>query len=112
VVHLAQFVGDVLVLFGFAALYRSITQGASAGADAAPAYMEIVVAAVAEGVYAVNQAVDRIANKSVAEEPFVVDHLKFEQAFGKHATLLKEAIGETEQWYLSKHPAGDVHLTA
>jgi nucleoside-diphosphate-sugar epimerase len=111
VVHLAQFVGDVLVLFGFVALYRSITQGASAGADA-PAYMEIVVAAVAEGVYAVNQAVDRIANKSVAEEPFVVDHLKFEQAFGKHATLLKEAIGDTEQWYRSKHPAGDVHLTA
>jgi len=27
VVHLAQFVGDVLVLVGFVALYRSITQG-------------------------------------------------------------------------------------
>jgi nucleoside-diphosphate-sugar epimerase len=39
------------------------------------------------------------------EEPFVVDHSKFEQAFGKHATPLKEAIGETVRWYRSKHPA-------
>jgi nucleoside-diphosphate-sugar epimerase len=39
------------------------------------------------------------------EEPFVVDHSKFEAAFGKHATPLKEAIGETVRWYRSKHPA-------
>src|SRR5829696_3347092 len=39
------------------------------------------------------------------EEPFVVDHSKFEQAFGDNATPLKEAIGETVRWYRSKHPA-------
>jgi nucleoside-diphosphate-sugar epimerase len=39
------------------------------------------------------------------EEPFVVDHSKFEGAFGVHATPLKEAIGETVRWYRSKHPA-------
>jgi nucleoside-diphosphate-sugar epimerase len=39
------------------------------------------------------------------EEPFVVDDSKFEQAFGEHATPLKEAIGETVRWYRSKHPA-------
>jgi nucleoside-diphosphate-sugar epimerase len=35
------------------------------------------------------------------EEPFVVDHSKFEQAFGEQATPLKEAIGETVRWYRS-----------
>src|SRR5215213_5665778 len=39
------------------------------------------------------------------EEPFVVDHSKFEQAFGERATPLKEGIGETVRWYRSKHPA-------
>jgi nucleoside-diphosphate-sugar epimerase len=39
------------------------------------------------------------------EEPFVMDHSKFEAAFGEHATPLKEAIGETVRWYRSKHPA-------
>src|ERR671920_837222 len=43
------------------------------------------------------------------EEPFVVDHSKFEQAFGEQATPLKEAIGETVRWYGSKRPAGDIH---
>jgi nucleoside-diphosphate-sugar epimerase len=43
------------------------------------------------------------------EEPFVVDHSKFEQAFGEQATPLKEAIGETVRWYRSKRPAGDIH---
>jgi NADPH:quinone reductase-like Zn-dependent oxidoreductase len=32
------------------------------------------------------------------EEPFVVDHSKFEQAFGEHATPLGEAIGDTVRW--------------
>jgi nucleoside-diphosphate-sugar epimerase len=40
------------------------------------------------------------------EEPFVVDDSKFEQAFGKHATPLEEAIRETVQWYREEHPAG------
>ncbi len=36
------------------------------------------------------------------EEPFVVDHSKFKQAFGEQATPLKEAIGATVRWYRSK----------
>jgi nucleoside-diphosphate-sugar epimerase len=46
------------------------------------------------------------------EEPFVVDHSKFEEAFGGQATPLKEAIGETVRWYRSKRPAGDIHPAA
>jgi len=46
------------------------------------------------------------------EEPFVVDHSKFEQAFGKHATPLKEAVGDTVRWYRSKRPAGDIRPAA
>jgi nucleoside-diphosphate-sugar epimerase len=33
------------------------------------------------------------------EEPFVVDHSDFEQAFGMRATPLRQAIGETVRWY-------------
>jgi nucleoside-diphosphate-sugar epimerase len=33
------------------------------------------------------------------EEPFVVDHSKFEAAFGSHATPLREAIRVTANWY-------------
>ena len=39
------------------------------------------------------------------EEPFVVDHSKFERAFGERTTPLREAIGETVRWYRSKHSA-------
>ena len=46
------------------------------------------------------------------EEPFVVDHSKFEQAFGEQATPLKEAIGETVRWYRIKRPAGDIRPAA
>jgi nucleoside-diphosphate-sugar epimerase len=46
------------------------------------------------------------------EEPFVMDHSKFAQAFGEQATPLTEAIGETVRWYRSKRPAGDVHPAA
>jgi nucleoside-diphosphate-sugar epimerase len=46
------------------------------------------------------------------EEPFVVDHSKFEKAFGEHATPLKEAIGDTVGWYRSKGTAGDVQPAA
>jgi len=46
------------------------------------------------------------------EEPFVVDHAKFERAFGKHATPLKEAIGETVRWYRSNRSAGDIRPAA
>jgi nucleoside-diphosphate-sugar epimerase len=43
------------------------------------------------------------------EEPFVVDHSNFEQAFGEHATPLEEAIGETVRWYRTMRPGGDIH---
>ena len=33
------------------------------------------------------------------EEPFVVDHSDFEQAFGMRATPLRQAIEETVRWY-------------
>jgi nucleoside-diphosphate-sugar epimerase len=46
------------------------------------------------------------------EEPFVVDHSKFEQAFGEYATPLKEAIGETVRWYRSQRAAGDMRPAA
>jgi nucleoside-diphosphate-sugar epimerase len=46
------------------------------------------------------------------EEPFVVDHSRFERAFGDHATPLKEAVGETVRWYRSKRPSGDVRPAA
>jgi nucleoside-diphosphate-sugar epimerase len=40
------------------------------------------------------------------EEPFVVDHSKFEQAFGEQATPLREAIQRTVRWYREERPAG------
>jgi nucleoside-diphosphate-sugar epimerase len=39
------------------------------------------------------------------EEPFVVDHSKFEEAFGEHATPLREAIRGTVRWYREERPA-------
>ena len=46
------------------------------------------------------------------EEPFVVDHYKFERAFGDHATRLEEAIRDTVRWYRAKRQAGDIHPVA
>jgi len=46
------------------------------------------------------------------EEPFVVDHSKFENAFGAQATPLKEAIGETVRWYRSKRAAENIRQAA
>jgi nucleoside-diphosphate-sugar epimerase len=46
------------------------------------------------------------------EEPFVVDHSRFERAFGDHATPLKEAIADTVRWYRGKRPSGDVRPAA
>jgi nucleoside-diphosphate-sugar epimerase len=40
------------------------------------------------------------------EELFVVDHSKFEQAFGEQATPLREAIRGTVRWYREERPAG------
>jgi nucleoside-diphosphate-sugar epimerase len=40
------------------------------------------------------------------EEPFVMDHSKFERAFGEHATPLRETIHGTVRWYREERPAG------
>jgi nucleoside-diphosphate-sugar epimerase len=40
------------------------------------------------------------------EEPFVVDHSKFEEAFDEQATPLREAIRGTVRWYREERPAG------
>jgi len=61
-VHLGQFVADVLILVAFVAVYRSLTEGISATL----ARLGIIVAVVAEAIYGVNQAVDGIAIKFVA----------------------------------------------
>jgi hypothetical protein len=66
-------VADLLLLVGFFALYRSITLNAD-GAAAALARLGIVVAIVAEGIYGVNQAVDGIANKFVAQYRYASRH--------------------------------------
>lgn len=64
VVHLVQFFGRLLVVGGLVGLYRSITMGAGG----ALSQLGIVAAVVGISVYAVNQAVDGIAIKFVAEE--------------------------------------------
>jgi nucleoside-diphosphate-sugar epimerase len=46
------------------------------------------------------------------EEPFVVDHSRFERAFGDHATPLEEAIADTVRWYRGKRQSGDVRPAA
>ena len=37
------------------------------------------------------------------DEPFVVDHSKYERVFGNHATPLAEALPQTVAWFRS-HP--------
>jgi hypothetical protein len=101
VVHLAQFVGDVLLLVGFVALYRSIIRGARAGASGALARMGIVVAVVAEGVYAVNQAVDGIANKFVAQEWVSAAPAEKADAFRLANAVRHIEIGTSSLWLLS-----------
>lgn len=39
------------------------------------------------------------------EEPFVVDHSDFTQAFGDHSTPWDEAIRQTVHWYRESHPS-------
>jgi nucleoside-diphosphate-sugar epimerase len=40
------------------------------------------------------------------EEPFVVNHSKFEEAFGEQATPLRESIQRSVRWYREERPAG------
>ena len=64
VVHIGQFLGYVLVLVGLVALHRSIAEGRGA----VLARLGYVSAVVATAIYAVNQAVDGVAVKFVADE--------------------------------------------
>ncbi len=63
-VHIGQFLGYVLVFGALVALYRSMAEGRGA----ALARLGYVTAVVATTIYAVNQAVDGIAVKFVADE--------------------------------------------
>jgi hypothetical protein len=64
VVHIGQFLGYALVLVGLVALHRSIVERRGA----ALARLGYVTAVVATAIYAVNQAVDGVAIKFVADE--------------------------------------------
>ena len=64
VVHIGQFLGYALILISLVALYRSITEGRGV----ALARLGYVVVLLATAVYAVNQAVDGVAIKFVADE--------------------------------------------
>jgi nucleoside-diphosphate-sugar epimerase len=48
-------------------------------------------------------------NIYIAYEPYIVDHRKYAQAFGDHATPLPEAIGETVRWYQAQAAQQDRH---
>jgi nucleoside-diphosphate-sugar epimerase len=56
-------------------------------------------------------------NIYIAYEPYIVDHSKYGQTFGEHATPLHEAIAETVRWYQAQatrqqaRKASDVALT-
>jgi hypothetical protein len=42
------------------------------------------------------------------EQPFVVDHSKFERAFGNTATPARDAVRQTLDWF-RQHPDGKNH---
>ncbi len=46
------------------------------------------------------------------EEPFVVDHSKFKQAFGEHATPLKGGDRRHGALVPQQAPAGDIRLAS
>ena len=47
-------------------------------------------------------------NLYISYEPYIVDHSAYTQAFGDHATPLREAIRATVQWYQA-HAAAQPH---
>ena len=63
-VHIAQFVGYLLLLLGLLAVYRSMHDGRSGTI----ARIGFVTAVVATAIFAVNQAVDGVAVKFVADQ--------------------------------------------
>lgn len=64
VVHIGQFLGYLLLLFGFVALYRSLREGQGA----ALARLGVVAAVVAVAIYGANQGVDGVAIQFVADQ--------------------------------------------
>jgi nucleoside-diphosphate-sugar epimerase len=42
------------------------------------------------------------------EEPFVVDHSRFEQTFGNHSTPLREAIHTTVEWFRKEYNTNSI----
>jgi hypothetical protein len=99
-VHLAQFLCDILVLVGFIALYRSLTTGA-AGLSATLARLGMVVAVVAESIYGVNQAVDGVATKFVAQQWVNAAPADKAEAFRIADTVRHIEIGTSSVWVLS-----------
>jgi hypothetical protein len=96
-VHLGQFVADILLLVGLIALYRSITQGVSATL----ARLGIIVAVVAEGIYGVNQAVDGVAIKFVAQQWVSAPLTEKADAFRIAAAVRHIEIGTSSLWTLT-----------
>jgi hypothetical protein len=100
VVHLGQFVADVLLLVGFFALYRSIATVAE-GMSATMARLGMIVAVVAEAIYGVNQAVDGIANKFVAEQWVNAPLAEKAEAFRIADAVRHIEIGTSSIWVLT-----------
>lgn len=96
-VHLGQFVADILLLVGFIALYRSITEGVSATL----ARLAIIVAVVAEGIYGVNQAVDGVAIKFVAQQWMSAPLTEKADAFRIAEAVRHIEIGTSSLWTLT-----------
>jgi hypothetical protein len=98
-VHLAQFVADVLSLVGWFALYRSLIVSTD-GASTTLARLAILVAVAAEGVYGANQAVD-IANKFVAQQWVGAPDAEKATAFRIAEAVRHIEIGTSSVWVLS-----------
>jgi hypothetical protein len=99
-VHLSQFVADVLLLFGFFALYRSLATTAE-GLSTAMARLGMILAVVAEAIYGVNQAVDGIANKFVAEQWVSAPLAEKAEAFRIADAVRHIEIGTSSIWVLT-----------
>lgn len=96
-VHLGQFVSDLLLLVGYIALYRSITEGVSATL----ARLGIIVAVVAEAIYGVNQAVDGVAIKFVAQQWVSAPLAEKPEAFRIAEAMRHVEIGTSSLWTLT-----------
>jgi hypothetical protein len=96
-VHFGQFVADILLLVAFIALYRSITEGVSATL----ARLGIIVAVVAEAIYGVNQAVDGVAIKFVAQQWVSAPLAEKAGAFRIAEAVRHIEIGTSSLWTLT-----------